>query len=216
MNKAVCWFLTCDRYWEDSSAQRPFPWALGNKKKIQNISFKILKFALLVFIMIVVLSLGICLCYYIIWVLFEWVSIQINHSLPFPFSLFIYLNKFCIFYSNIFCIRFSTDETETLSSPSYNLLTAHSNIHSNQIPTIQLQTTSISSSTSSHGNANNLYPTGGSQQLQQMGYSEEMYAPTGIDEQYIFVTYPTDIKKRLTERYDKDTLISFSNSSQNQ
>lgn len=29
MNKAVCWYLTCDRYWEDASAQRPFPWALG-------------------------------------------------------------------------------------------------------------------------------------------------------------------------------------------
>lgn len=29
MNKAICWYLTCDRYWEDASAQRPFPWALG-------------------------------------------------------------------------------------------------------------------------------------------------------------------------------------------
>lgn len=28
MNKAICWYLTCDRYWEDASAQRPFPWAL--------------------------------------------------------------------------------------------------------------------------------------------------------------------------------------------
>lgn len=52
MNKAICWYLTCDRYWEDSSIQRPFPFAL-------------------VFILVIVLSLGICLCYYIIWILFE-------------------------------------------------------------------------------------------------------------------------------------------------
>lgn len=31
MNKAICWYLTCDRYWEDASSQRPFPWALGER-----------------------------------------------------------------------------------------------------------------------------------------------------------------------------------------
>lgn len=33
MNKAICWYLTCDRYWEDASAQRPFPWALGELER---------------------------------------------------------------------------------------------------------------------------------------------------------------------------------------
>ncbi|XP_063239597.1 uncharacterized protein LOC134540653 [Bacillus rossius redtenbacheri] len=53
LNRAVCWYLTCDRYWEDSPADaRLFPWGL-------------------VFVLVMVLSLGICLCYYIIWVLFD-------------------------------------------------------------------------------------------------------------------------------------------------
>lgn len=53
MNRAVCWYLTCERYWEDGPLdQRPFPWGL-------------------VFVLVMVLSLGVCLCYYIIWILFE-------------------------------------------------------------------------------------------------------------------------------------------------
>lgn len=53
LNRAVCWYLTCDRYWEDSPGDlRPFPWGL-------------------VFVLVMVLSLGICMVYYVIWVLFE-------------------------------------------------------------------------------------------------------------------------------------------------
>ncbi|XP_075212966.1 uncharacterized protein LOC142319504 isoform X2 [Lycorma delicatula] len=53
LNHAVCWYLTCDRYWEDSPLDpRHFPWGL-------------------LFVFVMVLSLGICLCYYIIWVLFD-------------------------------------------------------------------------------------------------------------------------------------------------
>ncbi|XP_026469779.1 uncharacterized protein LOC113373717 [Ctenocephalides felis] len=53
LNHAVCWYLSCDRYWEEGNPEpRPFPWGL-------------------LFVMVMVLSLGICLCYYIIWVLFE-------------------------------------------------------------------------------------------------------------------------------------------------
>jgi len=53
LNQAVCWYLTCDRYWQDSPTDpRHFPWGL-------------------VFVFVMVLSLGICLCYYIIWVLFD-------------------------------------------------------------------------------------------------------------------------------------------------
>lgn len=53
LNRAVCWYLTCERYWEDGPLeQRPFPWGL-------------------VFVLVMVLSMGVCLCYYIIWILFE-------------------------------------------------------------------------------------------------------------------------------------------------
>lgn len=55
LNRAVCWYLTCDRYWEDGPIeQRAFPWGL-------------------VFVLVMVLSLGVCFCYYIIWILFEYV-----------------------------------------------------------------------------------------------------------------------------------------------
>ncbi|XP_064539630.1 uncharacterized protein LOC135429294 [Drosophila montana] len=63
MNKAVCWYLTCDRYWEDGPLEpRAFPWAL-------------------IVILIFVLSTGICFCYYIIWILFdsEETTINANH-----------------------------------------------------------------------------------------------------------------------------------------
>ncbi|XP_059615290.1 uncharacterized protein LOC132260912 [Phlebotomus argentipes] len=53
LNRAVCWYLTCERYWEDSPTEpKPFPWGL-------------------VFVLVMVLSLGVCFCYYIIWVLFD-------------------------------------------------------------------------------------------------------------------------------------------------
>ncbi|XP_055709611.1 uncharacterized protein LOC129805601 isoform X2 [Phlebotomus papatasi] len=53
LNRAVCWYLTCERYWEDSPSEpKPFPWGL-------------------VFVLVMVLSLGVCFCYYIIWVLFD-------------------------------------------------------------------------------------------------------------------------------------------------
>ncbi|KAH8273570.1 hypothetical protein KR018_001855, partial [Drosophila ironensis] len=63
MNKAVCWYLTCDRYWEDGPLEpRAFPWGL-------------------IVILIFVLSTGICFCYYIIWILFdsEETTISGNH-----------------------------------------------------------------------------------------------------------------------------------------
>ncbi|EDW77731.2 uncharacterized protein Dwil_GK24396 [Drosophila willistoni] len=60
MNKAVCWYLTCDRYWEDGPLEpRAFPWGL-------------------IVILIFVLSTGICFCYYIIWILFDSEETTIN------------------------------------------------------------------------------------------------------------------------------------------
>ncbi|KAL5279390.1 hypothetical protein ACFFRR_003786 [Megaselia abdita] len=53
LNKAICWYLSCERYWEDGPLEpRAFPWGL-------------------MVIVIFVLSLGTCFCYYIIWILFD-------------------------------------------------------------------------------------------------------------------------------------------------
>ncbi|XP_054741531.1 uncharacterized protein LOC129246866 isoform X1 [Anastrepha obliqua] len=60
MNRAVCWYLSCDRYWEDGPLEpRIFPWGLT-------------------LILIFVLSTGVCFCYYIIWVLFDSEETTIN------------------------------------------------------------------------------------------------------------------------------------------
>ncbi|XP_037929337.1 uncharacterized protein LOC119689707 [Teleopsis dalmanni] len=62
MNKAVCWYLSCDRYWEDGPLEpRAFPWGL-------------------IVILIFVLSTGICFCYYIIWILFDSDETAINSN----------------------------------------------------------------------------------------------------------------------------------------
>ncbi|XP_071867619.1 uncharacterized protein isoform X3 [Bombus fervidus] len=53
LNRAICWYLSCDRYWEDTKKQqRHTPWYLLS-------------------IFLLVLSLSIYACYYIIWVLFN-------------------------------------------------------------------------------------------------------------------------------------------------
>lgn len=121
----------------------------------------------------------------------------------------------------------STDESLT---PSYNLLTAHSSHHQPSLAQVQLQSTAISSSSSiPHNMSNNMYQpavmqTAGNsgivqslshtQPLEQLAYTEEFFPPTaGIDEheQYIYVTYPTEMKKRLSDRYDKETLLLLTN-----
>lgn len=118
----------------------------------------------------------------------------------------------------MFLSSFSTDESLT---PSYNLLTAHSSHHSQALPQMNLQTTSITSSTSiplEMSSSNNMgQPKVGSssgiiqsfshsQPLEQLAYSEE-FQTAGIDEQYIYVTYPTEMKKRLSDRYGKEMLL---------
>ncbi|KAG7188843.1 hypothetical protein KM043_008449 [Ampulex compressa] len=53
LNRAICWYLSCDRYWEDTKKhQRHTPWYLLT-------------------IFLVLLSSSIYACYYIIWVLFN-------------------------------------------------------------------------------------------------------------------------------------------------
>ncbi|XP_029049278.1 uncharacterized protein LOC114878998 isoform X2 [Osmia bicornis bicornis] len=56
LNRAICWYLSCDRYWEDTKRQqRHTPWYLLT-------------------IFLVVLSSSIYACYYVIWVLFKYFS----------------------------------------------------------------------------------------------------------------------------------------------
>ncbi|XP_017766611.1 PREDICTED: uncharacterized protein LOC108555471 isoform X2 [Eufriesea mexicana] len=53
LNRAICWYLSCDRYWEDTKRQqRHTPWYLLS-------------------IFLVILFSSIYACYYIIWVLFN-------------------------------------------------------------------------------------------------------------------------------------------------
>lgn len=130
------------------------------------------------------------------------------------------MENICILYGKPFLYPCSTDESLT---PSYNLLTAHSSHHQPSLAQVQLQSTAITSSSSiPHNMSNNLYQPAGSsglvqslshtQPLEQIAYTEEFFPPTaGIDEQYIYVTYPTESKKRLSDRYDKDTLLLLTN-----
>ncbi|XP_065164647.1 uncharacterized protein [Atheta coriaria] len=122
LNRAVCWYLTCDRYWEDSQSDiRSFPWGL-------------------LCMIIMVLSLGICLCYYIIWVLFDF---------------------------------FSTDDVSVASASLTDRSTPSP--------------------------AHLLRPDPG-QGYDPSGhpYTEDFYT-TDKDNEYIYVTYPPDLKRRLLE-----------------
>lgn len=134
--------------------------------------------------------------------------------------------EFCILslfvsFSN-FPSRFSTDES--LTSMSYNnLLTAPSNYHqplqTSSINSIQGVSTSLSLPQGIGGNffynqpgSSGMAQSLSTQPLEQ--YSDEFYpsSTAGIDEQYIYVTYPNEHKKRLSDRYgDRETLLVLTN-----
>ncbi|XP_022821161.1 uncharacterized protein LOC111352755 isoform X1 [Spodoptera litura] len=58
MQRAVCWYLSCDRYWEDTApSARAFPWPL-------------------LLALATGLALALCMCYYIIWIVFELPYVQ--------------------------------------------------------------------------------------------------------------------------------------------
>ncbi|XP_023020066.2 uncharacterized protein isoform X1 [Leptinotarsa decemlineata] len=132
LNRAVCWYLTCDRYWEDSQADiRSFPWGL-------------------VCMIIMVMSLGICLCYYIIWVLFD---------------------------KNVF----STDDVSVTST----------------------SITDRSTPSPAHALRHDLSAVDGNQI-----YSEDYFLAQDKENEYIYVTYPPDLKRRLLEScYNRTTRL---------
>ncbi|XP_022908142.1 uncharacterized protein [Onthophagus taurus] len=127
LNRAVCWYLTCDRYWEDSHAElRQFPWGL-------------------LCMVVMVMSLGICFCYYIVWVLFDNDDISVTSA-----SL--------------------TDRSTP--SPAHLLKHDQQYLDAHQQP-----------------------------------YNEDYYA-TDKDNEYIYVTYPPDLKRRLLEScYNRTTRL---------
>ncbi|KAG5892975.1 hypothetical protein JTB14_015019 [Gonioctena quinquepunctata] len=127
LNRAVCWYLTCDRYWEDSQADiRSFPWGL-------------------LCMIIMVMSLGICLCYYVIWVLFDTDDVSVT----------------------------STSITDrSTPSPAHVLRQDMSVADGNQV------------------------------------YTEDYYLAHDKDNEYIYVTYPPDLKRRLLEScYNRTTRL---------
>lgn len=136
LNRAVCWYLTCDRYWEDSATEiRSFPWGL-------------------LCMIIMVLSLGICLCYYIIWVLYDTDDVSVTTSAS------------------------VTDR----SSPS----PAHA-LHQRQLA-------------AAHRERGDAYGA-------DADYYNALVA-ADKDNEYIYVTYPPDLKRRLLEScYNRTTRL---------
>ncbi|XP_056640448.1 uncharacterized protein LOC130447585 isoform X1 [Diorhabda sublineata] len=133
LNRAVCWYLTCDRYWEDSQSDiRSFPWGL-------------------LCMIIMVTSLGICMCYYIIWVLFD---------------------------KNFF----STDDVSVTSA----------------------SITDRSTPSPAHALRHDLHQNMDGNQI----YTEDYYLAPDKDNEYIYVTYPPDLKRRLLEScYNRTTRL---------
>lgn len=128
LNRAVCWYLTCDRYWEDSQSDiKSFPWGL-------------------ICMIIMVASLSICLCYYIIWVLFD------------------------------------TDDGSVTST----------------------SITDRSTPSPAHALRSDLHSAMDTHQL----YNENYYLAPDKDNEYIYVTYPPDLKRRLLEScYNRTTRL---------
>ncbi|XP_072381900.1 uncharacterized protein [Diabrotica undecimpunctata] len=133
LNRAVCWYLTCDRYWEDSQSDiRSFPWGL-------------------LCMIIMVTSLGICLCYYVIWVLFD---------------------------KNFF----STDDVSVTST----------------------SITDRSTPSPAHALRHDMQASMDGHQM----YPEDYYLAPDKDNEYIYVTYPPDLKRRLLEScYNRTTRL---------
>lgn len=119
----------------------------------------------------------------------------------------------------------SSSSEDQMYSSSYNLLSASMYHHPNM-----MQTSSITSSSSiplglsgnnslsfyqyqqHHSSSHHHQPSmlqtshslGHHQPLDQLAYTEEVYPPTaGIDEQYIYVTYPSEMKPmKHSDRYE--------------
>ncbi|XP_055299588.1 uncharacterized protein LOC129567071 isoform X3 [Sitodiplosis mosellana] len=211
LNRAVCWYLTCDRYFEDGPIeQRAFPWGL-------------------VFILVLLLSFGVCFCYYIIWILFD----SDDHMSPPP-----------------------TMPTSNYMQSGGHMSPTHHHIHNQQQQQQQQQAYHQSHYTSGtitpllhtthHPHPTQSHLMGQQQQQQQQhhqhhnpsasmsnipvsvsvnpmptsrsttpagGYPDEFYTAHDFNElsqseHYIYVTYPPELKRRLLEScYNRTTRL---------
>ncbi|XP_037037652.1 uncharacterized protein LOC119075330 isoform X2 [Bradysia coprophila] len=164
LNRAVCWYLTCERYWEDGPIeQRAFPWGL-------------------VFVLVMVLSLGVCFCYYIIWILFD-SDDHLNFQTVGP---------------NPSHLSPTHHRLNTMpGSANYHLPQPQhqQHIHPHIVPGVQ-----------------QVPSTSGGQPGQGAYGDEFYVAPdfndVGQSEHYIYVTYPPELKRRLLEScYNRTTRL---------
>ncbi|KAG5683436.1 hypothetical protein PVAND_012717 [Polypedilum vanderplanki] len=172
LNKAICWYLTCERYWEDTATSRPFPFAL-------------------VFILVVVLSLGICLCYYIIWILFDTDESTLSSS------SYNYLSSTSSYPTYQQQQQFQHHHQQPLQSSSTVIGMHNSNLITSSLSmphdiSSQIYVPSTSSNAA-------MIQSQSSQPLDL--YSDE-FANLDEHEQYIYVhTYPSEMKKRLSDSF---------------
>lgn len=174
MNKAVCWYLSCDRYWEDGPLEpRAFPWGL-------------------ILILVMVLSLGICFCYYIIWILFDSEEMTISN--------------------NVHRYDYHHYPPQHHSSPRYitgppsvvsHHLTHHpqQEIYERREVTTRLPSTAVTMvdcDTTIGGKYSSDLPT----TTMRPPSSTDIQNDLAHNEHYIYVTYPPDLKKRLFEKYE--------------
>ncbi|XP_053695668.1 uncharacterized protein LOC128743168 isoform X2 [Sabethes cyaneus] len=199
MNRAVCWYLTCERYWEDGPLdQRPFPWGL-------------------VFILVMVLSLGVCLCYYIIWILFDedhspMGSNQITAH-PSPTHGRHYLQPQA---ASIYHLQDGGHSATSLNSlgqiSNLNVATVGTSSGTDLQHTPQIHATQVPYGDESGGYG---YGTGGSNAIVSEGASAANasigggeFSELGQSEHYIYVTYPPELKRRLLEScYNRTTRL---------
>ncbi|XP_055538968.1 uncharacterized protein LOC129726377 isoform X6 [Wyeomyia smithii] len=199
MNRAVCWYLTCERYWEDGALdQRPFPWGL-------------------VFVLVMVLSLGVCLCYYIIWILFDedhspMGSNQITAH-PSPTHGRHYLQPQA---TSIYHLQDGGHSATSLNSlgqiSNLNVATVGTSSGTDLQHTPQIHATQVPYGDDgggygySAGGSNAVVPDGASIANTSIGGGE--FSELGQSEHYIYVTYPPELKRRLLEScYNRTTRL---------
>ncbi|XP_031623164.1 uncharacterized protein LOC116340687 [Contarinia nasturtii] len=196
LNRAVCWYLTCDRYFEDGPIeQRAFPWGL-------------------VFILVLLLSFGVCFCYYIIWILFD----SDDHMSPPP----------TMPTSNYMQSMQSGGQTHM--SPTHHHIHNQQAYHQHQshypsgtITPLLHTTTHPQSHLSGHNPSASMSNIPVSVSVNPMpssrsttpasGYPDEFYTAHDFNdlsqsEHYIYVTYPADLKRKLLEScYNRTTRL---------
>ncbi|XP_055381695.1 uncharacterized protein LOC129612201 [Condylostylus longicornis] len=183
LNRVVCWYLTCDRYWEDGPVHmKSFPWAI-------------------LFLGIFIVSLGISFCYYIIFIRYETTEYSNN-------SRDIYRPT----HNAVNSIKMRTPSNSRYSTnhPRYrensnvpNIQHQQQQLHQQQQ---QQQHQMQQQQSFQHNQSNQL------QQQQQhrniIDYDKDIICSESIDirtdnvtpaqnNHYIYVTYPTEVKKQL-------------------